>query len=110
MKPVRKLHLKGKPGSKLEVLQSGKWVAMMELDINLSKEDGDFISTCVRMDLEMWANLRLHVTGVDVPMRGRLGFHDVLGFFVQGRWKSVCGGLVSIEKKLAFASGFDGKV
>ena len=110
VKPVRKLHLKGNPGSKLEVLQSGKWVAMMELDINLSKEDGDFISTCVRMDLEMWANLRLHVTGVDVPMRGRLGFHDVLGFFVQSRWKSVCGGLVSIEKKLASASGFDGRV
>lgn len=110
MKPVRKLHLKGNPGSKLEVRQSGKWVAVKKLDIDLSKEDGDFISTCVQMDVETWAKLGLHVTGVDVPMRGRLGFHDVLGFFAEGPWKSVCGGLVSVEKKLASMRGFDGKV
>ena len=53
----------------------------------------------------------IQITAVDQPMPAELGgFHDMKGFFTGGQWKQSCESLVSFEKKLATAKGFDQKV
>ena len=90
------LHLRG---GKLELKGRHSWQAITGADVQLPARFRDFLAGAVRMDHASLAGKNFTVTGVDIPMRGVLGRHDLVGFFWDAQPKP---GKFCVERKFVF--------